>query len=56
MWFNRGFLPELGLGHRNDVGKEGQVGMVYFVYKGINRDRGSFPLYSVLVLRATVRI
>ena len=37
--FNRDCLPKLGLGSRNEVGLEGQLGMACFVYEGINGER-----------------
>lgn len=44
MWLNREYLPKWGLRHRDKAGMDGQVGIVYGVYRRLAQEERKFPL------------
>ena len=44
MWLNREYLPKWGLRHRDEAGMDGQVGIVYGIYRRLAQEEKKFPL------------
>ena len=44
MWLNREYLPKWGLRHRDEAGMDGQVGIVYGVYRRLAQEERKFPV------------